>query len=162
MRACLTIERGEGNPPVADLDPATATTLGRSRDNTVVLQDEHVSRQHAEICFQNGKWVIRDFGALNGTRIDGKPIQQQAVLQHGQEIGIADMRLRFTVPDALLPVPPTRLATTRTWSLSRPNTVATASRVRKGTWVEVRSTSRPPESSQPTHACVSRATWPIR
>jgi len=84
-----------------DLDPQRATTLGRSRDNTVVLHDEHVSRQHAKIFFQDGQWVIRDFGALNGTRLDGEPIQQQAVLQPGQEICIADMRLRFTVEEPL-------------------------------------------------------------
>jgi two-component system, NtrC family, response regulator HydG len=97
MRASLTIERGEGVPPVLELDPKTAVTLGRSRDNTLVLHDEHASRQHAQIFFQEGQWLIRDFGALNGTRLDGKPIQQQAVLQHGQEIGIAEMRLRFTL-----------------------------------------------------------------
>ena len=101
MRATLTVERGEGTPARMDLDPQRATTLGRSRDNTVVLHDEHVSRQHAKIFFQDGQWVIRDFGALNGTRLDGEPIQQQAVLQPGQEICIADMRLRFTVEEPL-------------------------------------------------------------
>jgi hypothetical protein len=55
--------------------------------------------------------------------------------------------------------PPTRFAITRTWSFSRPKTRLISSRVRKGTWVLVRSTSRPVrESSQPIVVCVSSAT----
>ncbi len=58
--------------------------------------------------------------------------------------------------------PPTRFATTRTRSLARPKIRPISSRVRNGTWVDVRSTSRPPPSgpgsSQPIVMCVSSAT----
>jgi Nif-specific regulatory protein len=100
MRARLTIEQGEGVPRLIDLDPDKTITLGRSRDNTIVLYDEHASRQHAKIFFQEGKWLIHDFGALNGTRLNGERIEQEAVLVNGQEIGIAEMRLRFSATEA--------------------------------------------------------------
>ena len=48
-------------------------TLGRSRDNTVVLRDELASRLHAKILLRGRRWHIRDFG-LNGTRVDGQRV----------------------------------------------------------------------------------------
>lgn len=36
--------------------------------------DQHVSRKHARIWRDNGKWWINDIGSKHGTRIDGKPI----------------------------------------------------------------------------------------
>jgi two-component system, NtrC family, response regulator HydG len=114
MRACLTIERGEGVPRTVDLHPELPVTLGRSRNNTVVLHDEHASRHHAKVFFHEGQWHVQDFGALNGTRIDGERIQDQAELRHGQEIGIADMRLRFALldPGSAEPRAPVPAATT--------------------------------------------------
>jgi Nif-specific regulatory protein len=99
MRARLTIEQGEGRPEVLDLDPDKPITLGRSRENTIVLRDAHASRHHAKIDFQDGQWVLRDASARNGTRVDGQRIQHSTVLRHGQEICIAATRLRFTVGD---------------------------------------------------------------
>ncbi len=49
MRARLTLEGGECLPQALDLFPGQPVTLGRSRDNTVVLRDELASRLHAKI-----------------------------------------------------------------------------------------------------------------
>jgi Nif-specific regulatory protein len=70
-------------------------TLGRHRDNTIVLQDRHASRQHAEIFHVNGCWFIRDCDTLNGTRVNGERIRQATALLPGSEISIGDTRLRF-------------------------------------------------------------------
>jgi two-component system response regulator HydG len=104
MRARLIIETGGGYPddgaerPSYELLPDRPATLGRSRDNTIVLRDEHASRLHAKIYFADGIWFVRDFG-LNGTRVNGERVQQQAELEHGQEIRIGDTRMRFTLDD---------------------------------------------------------------
>jgi Nif-specific regulatory protein len=95
MNARLTIEVGVGSPQKVDLDAARPTTLGRSRDSTVVLHDEHASRQHAQIYFETGQWLLRDLGTLNGTFVNNERIGGPVPLRHGQTIGIADMRLRF-------------------------------------------------------------------
>ena len=97
MRARLTIEQGKGIPVVMDLAPFPPVTLGRSRENAVILHDEHASRQHAQIYFDKGGWFIRDLDTLNGTYVDGAKIGQAVALQDNQVIGIADMRLRFLV-----------------------------------------------------------------
>jgi DNA-binding NtrC family response regulator len=98
MRARLKIEWGEGKPLVCDLAREAPTTLGRSRENTVVLQDEHASRFHAKIYFADGRWLIEDCGTLNGTRVEGSRIEGPAALVDGQRISIGDMHLRFQVP----------------------------------------------------------------
>src|SRR5262245_35575682 len=97
MRARLTIEHGESTRPVVyELSGEQTTTLGRSRDNTIMLRDEHSSRLHAKITFEGGRWLLRDFG-LNGTRVDGQRVQGQCELEDGQEVRIGDTRLRFQV-----------------------------------------------------------------
>src|SRR5262245_15728646 len=101
MEARLTLEDGDARPEVLDLDPEAPVTLGRSRDNSVVLRDEHASRLHVKIAFEGGRWVLRDFG-LNGTRVNGERVQQQVELEHGQEIRVGDTKLRFTMADSRL------------------------------------------------------------
>ncbi len=95
MDARLSIEAGEGAPAVVTLAPDRVVTLGRNRGNTVLLQDRHASRFHAEIVFEDGRWVLRDSGTLNGTKHNGERLHGPARLAHGDVIGIGDTRLRF-------------------------------------------------------------------
>lgn len=94
MRARLTLEPPDGATTIHELAGDQTTTLGRSRDNTIVLRDEHSSRLHAKITFEGNRWLLRDFG-LNGTRVDGERVQGQCELENGQEIRIGDTRMRF-------------------------------------------------------------------
>ncbi len=99
MRARLSLVEGEARPEVIELTPDRPISIGRSRDNSIVIpRDEHTSRLHAKIFFENGRWRVRDFG-LNGTRVDNQRIDQEADLDHGQEVRIGDVRFRFTLPD---------------------------------------------------------------
>jgi two-component system, NtrC family, response regulator HydG len=98
MRAQLSIIKGDGTPKVCELDPTRPVTLGRSRDNTVVLQDERASRLHCNIYFEKGTWMLCDNHTLNGTRIGSVLIEGPMALRDGLEFDIADTRLRFTTP----------------------------------------------------------------
>jgi DNA-binding NtrC family response regulator len=106
MRARLVVVRGDGTPPFCDLNPDNPITLGRSRDNSIVLHDEHASRLHARLFFTGGQWVIRDCGTRNGTRVNAQRLQADTALQDGHEIAIADMRLRFLALDRTEVSPP--------------------------------------------------------
>jgi Nif-specific regulatory protein len=97
MRARLIVERGIASPRVWDLNDEGIVLLGRNGDNTIVLRDRHASRRHAEIFPREGRWFIRDHQTTNGTRVGGEPIQRETPLQDGDEIGIGDTRLRFTL-----------------------------------------------------------------
>src|SRR6516165_4395955 len=88
MQASLVIEEGQGGPRVCPLPPDRTVTVGRHRNNLIVLHDEHASRWHAEVFQEDGRWFIRDFGALNVTRVNGEPIVRQAPLENGHVINI--------------------------------------------------------------------------
>jgi Nif-specific regulatory protein len=94
MRARITLETGDCAPHALDLSPGQPVTLGRSRDNTVVLRDELASRLHAKIYFEEGRWHLRDFG-LNGTRVDGVRVNGATELGDGKKIKIGEVVLRF-------------------------------------------------------------------
>lgn len=119
MRARLRIEVGDGEPNELDLVPESAVTVGRSRDNTVVVRDEHASRMHARLFFDEGHWRIRDF-SMNGTLLNGERIQQQAELEHGTEVRIGNTRMRFVLLE------PATTSTFRpsSWDRSRPSSTS--------------------------------------
>jgi two-component system response regulator HydG len=102
MYARLIVEAGDCLPSAAELTPLQPATLGRSRDNTIVVRDEMVSRLHAKVYYDDHCWVIRDFG-LNGTRVNGQRIQGSVELADGAMIEMGDVRIRFSV-SALAPV----------------------------------------------------------
>jgi Nif-specific regulatory protein len=105
MRARLTLEGGECLPPSLDLSPTgQPVTLGRSRDNTIVLRDELASRTHAKIYFEDGRWHVRDFG-LNGTRVDGIRVNGSVELRDGQRVKIGEVVLRFVLEPKTPPKP---------------------------------------------------------
>ncbi|HEV3437771.1 MAG TPA: sigma 54-interacting transcriptional regulator [Gemmata sp.] len=96
MRARISLEAGDCLPQTLDLSPGQPVTLGRSRDNTIVLRDELASRLHAKIYFEDGRWHIRDFG-LNGTRVDGIRVNGAVELGDGKKIKIGEVVIRFAI-----------------------------------------------------------------
>lgn len=105
MRARLTLEGGDCVPTSLDLSPTgQPVTLGRSRDNTLVLRDELASRLHAKIYFEDGRWHVRDFG-LNGTRVDGARVNGSAELGDGQRVKIGEVVLKFVLEPKAPPRP---------------------------------------------------------
>lgn len=68
--------------------------IGRDPDTCeVAVDDPHVSRQHAEIVWQDGKATIRDLGSTNGIVINGLKIKEQ-ILEDNDKILIGT-RLYF-------------------------------------------------------------------
>jgi pSer/pThr/pTyr-binding forkhead associated (FHA) protein len=70
------------------------TTVGRSPDCDIFLDDVTVSRRHAVISDQGGKFVIEDLGSLNGTFLNRHRIEQ-APLSDDDEVQIGKYRLVF-------------------------------------------------------------------
>jgi Nif-specific regulatory protein len=97
MQAVLLVERGYANPRVWKLTTTEPVRLGRYRSNTIVLNDPHVSRFHAEIYADNGQWFIKNCSETNGTRLEGEPISEPTRLHDEDEIRIGDCRLRFRI-----------------------------------------------------------------
>jgi pSer/pThr/pTyr-binding forkhead associated (FHA) protein len=72
------------------------TSIGRSTDNDIFLDDVTVSRKHAHIIREGRTYSIRDLGSLNGTYVDGK-VEESAQLSDGMELHIGKYRLHFFV-----------------------------------------------------------------
>jgi transcriptional regulator with GAF, ATPase, and Fis domain len=99
MRARLALLDGDARPNVVDLSPERPISIGRSRDNTVVLpREDQASRLHARVYFEDGRWLLKDFG-LNGTRINDSRVNQIAELADGTEIQIGAVKFRFQLPE---------------------------------------------------------------
>nr|MCH9685757.1 FHA domain-containing protein [Deltaproteobacteria bacterium] len=71
-----------------------ALVLGRVAPASVVLDDEGVSRRHAEVQGDRDPPVLRDLGSKNGTRVDGELVVEHA-LRSGDVIELGDARLEF-------------------------------------------------------------------
>jgi pSer/pThr/pTyr-binding forkhead associated (FHA) protein len=70
------------------------TTFGRLLDNDVVLQDEAISRHHAEICNEDNKYVLVDKHSTSGTFVNGRRIAR-CVLNSGDLISLATLQIMF-------------------------------------------------------------------
>jgi FHA domain len=74
------------------------------RDNTVCAiytEDASVSRQHAEMFFDNGYAYIRDLGSSNGTWVDGIPVRGVPIpLYAGQQVFVGQMQLMVESNDS--------------------------------------------------------------
>lgn len=66
--------------------------IGRDTRCDVVLEDEHVSRNHALLEYSNGRILLVDQGSLNGTWYEGKRIDE-VVLSSNSTFRIADVNL---------------------------------------------------------------------
>lgn len=68
------------------------TKIGRLADNDIVLNDKRVSRHHAEVIQQSGRWVVRDAGSTNGTAVNGKMIKE-AALKPGDRVSLGGLEV---------------------------------------------------------------------
>src|SRR5271157_1130786 len=75
--------------------------LGRQMENDIVFHEEFVSRFHAEIRFEDGKYVLHDNGSTSGTFVNGRKIDQ-CVLNSGDLISIATIQMMFVNNNAKL------------------------------------------------------------
>ena len=105
MRARISVETGECSPPAVDLAPGLTVTFGRSRDNVFVVRDDLVSRLHAKVYFEEGRWLLRDFG-LNGTKVAGNKINSVIELLDGVELQVGHVKFRYTTNSGSLLAPP--------------------------------------------------------
>jgi hypothetical protein len=82
-------------PVLALPEAETTVTLGRSRDCDCVLADPSVSRRHAELRREGGRWLLRDLGSRNGIRVNGVRLLGEAEVCPGDRVSFGDARFRL-------------------------------------------------------------------
>ncbi len=70
------------------------TTIGRSEGNTLVVDSDLISRQHAVIDFDGDHYALIDAGSRNGSYVNGQKVERQP-LRNGDMIAIGDCEIRF-------------------------------------------------------------------
>ncbi len=74
--------------------PKAGANIGRENDNDIQLMVGGVSRYHARVEIQEGKWLLKDLGSTNGTKHNGQQIQKPAELRRGDVFAIGDQLFR--------------------------------------------------------------------
>jgi hypothetical protein len=64
--------------------------IGRDSTNGVVINDAEISRKHARLNFQGGKYVLEDLGSTNGTFVNGQRLAGPAVLKSGDVVSFGE------------------------------------------------------------------------
>jgi pSer/pThr/pTyr-binding forkhead associated (FHA) protein len=79
------------------------TTLGRHLGNDIVFHEDFLSRHHAEIVLEDGRYVLYDKNSTSGTHVNGKKIEQ-CVLNSGDLISLANINIMFVNNNAKIAV----------------------------------------------------------
>jgi FHA domain/zinc-ribbon domain len=90
----LVVRSGGGRAGEHFIPQADATTIGRSPDCDIFLDDVTVSRHHAVLRRNDGRFVIEDQGSLNGTFVNRRRIESTE-LADGDELQIGKYRMTF-------------------------------------------------------------------
>jgi FHA domain len=88
------VVRSGGGRAGETFHPEGETTIGRSPDCGIFLDDVTVSRKHAVVSERDGVFLVEDQGSLNGTFVNRKRVES-AQLEDGDELQIGKYRLTF-------------------------------------------------------------------
>jgi hypothetical protein len=86
----LILPSGE-KVPLGDV----VVTVGRLSESTIPLNDQNVSRKHAEIRPNRKNYVVVDLGSTNGTMVNGTRIHGETTLSDGDIISFGSTYVRF-------------------------------------------------------------------
>jgi FHA domain len=75
------------------------TRIGRNHDNDIVLNSDRISRYHAEITREGDEMKIIDKKSRNGVWLNGKRIDESAVIRSGDVIRVGRQIFTFLEKD---------------------------------------------------------------
>jgi pSer/pThr/pTyr-binding forkhead associated (FHA) protein len=90
----LVVRSGGGRTGEVFHTEGERTSIGRSPECEIFLDDVTVSRQHALLVRQGDTFTIGDEGSLNGTFVNRRRIES-AEIEDGDEVQIGKYRLTF-------------------------------------------------------------------
>src|SRR5690606_27018585 len=72
-------------------------SLGRHPDNQGCIDDQGISRYHARIVYNSGRYTVEDLGSSNGTYVNGQPASETD-LRNGDTLQLGPrVAFRFSV-----------------------------------------------------------------
>lgn len=93
----LTVLDSPGDePPTGSVIPlGPINSIGRNVNNSVYVEDDFVSTNHAMLTFRGRAWYVEDQGSTNGTYVNGHRIDRPVALSFGDELTIGRVRMRL-------------------------------------------------------------------
>jgi pSer/pThr/pTyr-binding forkhead associated (FHA) protein len=72
------------------------TTIGRTNGNDLIITGRTVSRRHARLWFEGGRWYLGDMNSANGTLVNAvrlqanqaMPLNDNDVINFGDEVAL--------------------------------------------------------------------------
>jgi pSer/pThr/pTyr-binding forkhead associated (FHA) protein len=90
------LESPDDEPPVGRaISLGPINSLGRNVNNTIYVEDDFVSANHAMLTFRGRSWFIEDQGSTNGTYVNGHRIDRAVALSFGDELTVGRVRMRL-------------------------------------------------------------------
>ena len=90
----LIVRAGGGRAGESFRPAGERTRIGRSPDCDIFLDDVTVSRNHAVLVEEDGKFVVEDQNSLNGTFVNRRRIDRSP-LEEGDELQVGKYRMTF-------------------------------------------------------------------
>jgi len=81
----LTVLQGPDKGRCFELPDNEPQLIGRSSE-ALPLTDQSISRRHAELTPDDGKWFINDLNSANGTFVNGQRVTRPRMLQPGDQV----------------------------------------------------------------------------
>jgi signal transduction histidine kinase len=90
----LEVVRGKVPDRTFLLSPRTYT-VGRAHDNDICLPEPSVSKNHARLVHEDGRFVIEDQGSLHGIYVNATKVPR-AVLSSGDVVQLGNLTLKYS------------------------------------------------------------------
>jgi serine/threonine protein kinase len=95
-------------PPRARLEPITgftadivlaapSVTIGRLDSNAVQIDHPTISKRHARLWFEDGRYRFEDVGSRNGSSVNGRRVTGRVALADGDVVAMGEVVCRFRV-----------------------------------------------------------------
>ncbi len=94
----LVLVNQHANPRTVPLEHERRYTLGRDRENDIVLDDTASSRRHAEIFSAPDGFYVHDLDSRNGVIVNKVKINNPYHLSHGDRIIVGNTLVYFSYP----------------------------------------------------------------
>jgi signal transduction histidine kinase len=92
--AVLEVVRGELPEKIRFLRPR-AYSVGRARHNDIALNEPSISKLHAHIDYQDGRFFVEDAGSLHGVYVNAVKVHR-AELTPGAQVQLGNVTLKFS------------------------------------------------------------------
>lgn len=77
----------------------SVNTIGRDRENTIIINDGYISKRHAIIMQKEDGFYLEDLNSSNGTFLNDKKIEDSVKLLEGDVISFGELSYKYNGGD---------------------------------------------------------------